>query len=333
MKKKIITPAVAFFALLCSLVLIYFFLAKLPPNLQQCLQKQKEIYKPGWEGEPTRQTNKCEKFAFETNDASLLDQLADSNDTPTVVAVAKNQNVGSPTLTKIYKRKFEEKWKDRIYWNLASNLNTDPTTLDELSKISDSEYDTTKLNVAKNPSTGANTLAYLFDNYKKHNVLSALAKNSNAPPDLLRSIENEVANIKEFPFMGEDEIHTHLASNPNTPKDVLIKLLREKGSTSVIWNFKDNIVRIDKEILELEDWYKNNVKSEKYKYGESQYHRLIYDLAKNPKTSTETLKIILERYRDLTNVSYGYSVKTFWGSKSISETIPEAAKKNLDLRK
>lgn len=325
MKKKTIISIIAFFIILISLGLVYSFLSKLPPNLQECLKKQEEIYKPGFEGEPTRVANKCEEFAESTKDLNAIQILTDTRDFPTLVAIARNPNAETLILAKIYERDdLTEQWINPLHSGLARNTNTSGQILGQLAESPGTPVWILE-DIAGNASTPVNTLRMIAKS-KNSNVLRKLASNSKTPPDILIFLANDLKSVS-FPFQGEEDINIELARNPSTPKEILVKFLKEKGNTSVVDNFEDNITRVEREILELEDFYKSA-----FENGQSKYYALVYNLAKNPQTSESTLRTILERYANLTNVSYGYSVKTLWGSKSVSETIPEAAKKNLDSR-
>lgn len=280
-------------------------------NINECLEKQKEEYKPGWEGEPTRTQNKCEIFAEKTDNLTAISILIKSKDMPTVVALAKNPNTPREILTEIYQKKDivdPKEWQFRVqtplYSLLSRNPNTSPSILTELS-----EYRPTE--VAGNPSTSIEALMLLSKN-KNANVLTALAKNPNTPEDILVYLSQNLEDIG-YTFRGEENINIALAGNPNVPKNILVKFLKEKGDTQVVHNFGDNILRVQKEILELEGYYKENFPTEVVENGN--YHSLLYKLVRNLETSEDALNEIIER-----NYDVNYKGKTFseWAQENIN---------------
>lgn len=274
-------------------------------DIRDCLVKQEETYKPGWEGAPTRVINNCEILAGTTNNLTAINILVETEDFPTLASLSNNPNAPLEILSKIYyKKNISENWQDAIKSGLSNNINTASDILAELGQFDEKDHYQDLIilmGIAKNPNTPIATLKAL-SLHKNSHVLIKLARNSKTPKDVLIYLSQDLRDVS-FPYQGEEDINIELARNPNTPKDILIKFLKEKGNTSVILNFEDNIVRIENEILELEDYYMVHFPVQ---VGDSpswngNYHALLQQLVTNPATSENILNIIIRKnYNDKT---------------------------------
>ena len=114
-----------------------------------------------------------------------------------------------------------------IQYDIASDPNTSPETLQELSTVTDySHVHPIQRIVAENPSTSPETLREL-SKVARLDVRSCVVRNLNTPEDVLRDMANDSDDWVGRPPM---EILTGLAQNPNTPTDVLTHLCDGLGA-------------------------------------------------------------------------------------------------------
>lgn len=103
-------------------------------NIQNCLSSQKEEYKPGFEGEPTRVPNKCEIYA-KIADPNSIQILIKSQDAPTLIALTENPNAPREIYNIVYERKdVASPWHDDIATALARNPNSPKEVLIKILK-------------------------------------------------------------------------------------------------------------------------------------------------------------------------------------------------------
>lgn len=124
-----------------------------------------------------------------------------------------------------------EDWT-RIRERVAANPSTSPETLAALVKVYDYPNYHKSL-IARNPNTPANVLEELCIRHVEH-----VSANPAAPPGLLRGI------YRDFQKYGADMVKTdisrHLASNPNTPADVLADIANNMKSVEFVVSHEES---------------------------------------------------------------------------------------------
>lgn len=138
--------------------------------------------------------------------AELLADMAESGIADLEIAVIKNEHASAEDVKKIH-----EKYGNRVHLLLAKHPNASPEVLTELSKST--EYGIRR-DTADNPNTPVEVLECLAQDEDRW-VRGVAVKSKKLSPDFLRRMNHKWRN---------DGIASSIASNPNTPMDILENL-------------------------------------------------------------------------------------------------------------
>ena len=135
--------------------------------------------------------------------------------------------------------------KDYEYFYCLDLANNENTPQDILTKLADFRYDSRiRASVAENPNTPIATL-YDLTKYSYEDILRGIARNTNAPPELLSKISDVSAHnywpcvyvAYNYNTAMEDliKLSTHwqadvryaIVKNPNTPMAVIVNMIND----------------------------------------------------------------------------------------------------------
>jgi len=135
--------------------------------------------------------------------AELLSDMAESGIADLEIAVIKNKHASPEDVKKIH-----EKYKNRVHLLLAKHPNASAEALTELSKSTEVGI---RRDTASNPNTPVEVLECLAQDEDRW-VRGAAVKSKKLSPEFLRKMNQKWRN---------DGIAQYIASNPNTPMDIL----------------------------------------------------------------------------------------------------------------
>lgn len=150
---------------------------------------------------------------------NLLLDNAISSESFVLICLAGNKTISPSVLTRLH-----QEYNSRGCWNTLNAMAGNPVIpgviLDEIF-LSPGKIDNMKYSLAENPSVSAERLDFLFkksDLYNDYPLYSALIRNPNCPPELLKRIAQKDTN---------DYYYYHSS---------LIKLLKHKNATTEVFD-------------------------------------------------------------------------------------------------
>ncbi len=181
-----------------------------------------------------------------------------------------------------------------------------------------SQQDYYNIETAENPNTSPDILRKILERGRDDGISCFAVENPNCPPDLLRMVlergkndivsQNTASNpncpsdaLRMVLERGKDDsISWYASQNPNCPPDAYIKWMRDTGQIEkedpalhIIEKVKEN--NIDEDLEKLKQLISNK-KFNLKKYSQQDYYNI--ETAKDPNTSPDILRKILERERD-----------------------------------